>query len=139
LHPLPPRPSSDLLAISAPRSRSTKAISYWPWRSSQNCALLPKYRPSRTAVSAVIERRPLRISVTRPDGTPRSSASRLALSFRSAISRLKRRPGCAAGGMSLSSVVVHDLYVVGITLAEIEAYAPGSVHAHGPLVLPVAF
>ena len=29
-------------AISAPRSRSTRAILYWLWRSSQNCGRLPK-------------------------------------------------------------------------------------------------
>jgi hypothetical protein len=41
-------------AISAPFARSTNPMSYCPCRSSQNRALLPKYRPSRTAVSAVI-------------------------------------------------------------------------------------
>src|SRR5437016_11702791 len=38
------------LLMSAPFSRSITAISYWLCKSSQNCALLPKYRPSRNAV-----------------------------------------------------------------------------------------
>jgi hypothetical protein len=48
------------LAISPPFSRSTIAMSYWFSRSSQNCAALPNWRQSRSAVSAVIERRPFR-------------------------------------------------------------------------------
>ena len=43
-------------------------------------------------LSPVIERRLLRISVVRPDGTPISSDSRLAESLRAANSRLSRRP-----------------------------------------------
>ena len=70
-------------------------------KSSQNWALLPKYRPRRPAVSAVMERRPFKMSVIRPDGTPMSSASRLALNEREVNSRFSRRPGCAAGGMVL--------------------------------------
>jgi hypothetical protein len=67
-HPLASR------ACQAPRPspRSTTPMSYWLCRSSQNCALWPKYRPSRTAVSTVIARRPFKMSVTRPDGTPMS-------------------------------------------------------------------
>ena len=45
----------------------------------------------------MIERRPFKISVMRPDGTPISSASRLALNARTLNSRFSRRPGCAAG------------------------------------------
>jgi hypothetical protein len=45
-------------------------------------------------VSAVIERRALRMSVMRPDGTPISSDSRLAESLRAISSRFSRRPGC---------------------------------------------
>jgi hypothetical protein len=40
----------------------------------------------------VIERRALRISVMRPDGTPMSSESRLAESLRAASSRFSKRP-----------------------------------------------
>ncbi len=87
------------LAISAPRSRSMTAMSYWLCRSSQNWARFPKYLPSLTAVSAVIDRRPFSMSVMRPDGTLRSSASRFALSSRAFNSRLKRLPGCVANGM----------------------------------------
>jgi hypothetical protein len=76
-------------------------MSYWLCRSNQNWALLPKYRPRRTAVSAVMERRPFKMSVIRPDGTPMSSASRLALNEREVNSRFSRRPGWAAGGMVL--------------------------------------
>ena len=68
-------------------------------RSSQNWARFPKYRPSLTAVSAVIDRRPLSMSVMRPDGTLRSSASRFALSSRTFSSRFKKLPGCVAYGM----------------------------------------
>jgi hypothetical protein len=39
------------------------------------------------------------MSVMRPDGTLRSSASRFALSSRAFNSRLKRLPGCVANGM----------------------------------------
>src|SRR6266545_6708115 len=91
------------------------------------------------AVSAVIERRALRMSVMRPDGTPRSSASRLALSLRAASSRFSRRPGCATGAIVLSSVIVDDFDIVGVPLAKLEANPPTVVYAHGPLSLPIAF
>src|SRR4051812_17649800 len=123
-----------LRLMSAPFSRSITAISYWLCRSSQNCALLPKYRPSRSAVSAVIERRPLRMSVMRPDGTPRSNARRFALRLRVASSRLKRRPGWATGGMALSFMIIHDLDIVGVALAELEANAPSGIYGHRPLL-----
>ena len=42
---------------------------------------------------AVIPRRPFRMSVIRPEGTPRSRASRLALKPRASSSRFKSRPG----------------------------------------------
>jgi hypothetical protein len=60
---------------------------------------LPKSRASRSAVSAEIERRPLRMSVLRPEGTPRSSARRLALSQGLSSSRRNNPPGCIAGAM----------------------------------------
>src|SRR5215207_3365756 len=69
-------------------------------RSIQNCGRLPKYRPSLTAVSALIDRRPFKISVTRPDGTPMAIASRLALKARATSSRFRRRPGWEIGGMA---------------------------------------
>src|SRR2546423_2808909 len=78
------------------------------------------------------------MSVIRPDGTPRSSASRLALSARAASSRLRRRPGCATGGMVLSSVIIDDFDIEGIAFAEFETDAPTIVHSHRPLVLPLA-
>src|SRR5713101_5513062 len=124
--------------MSAPFSRSITAISYWLCKSSQNCAWLPKYRPSRTAVSALIERRPLRMSVMRPDGTPRSSARRLALSARAASSRLSSRPGCARGAWRLSSVIVDELDVVGIALTEFETDTPSLIHGHGPLSIALS-
>jgi hypothetical protein len=89
--------SRTRLAMSAPRSRSMTAMSYWLCRSSQNWARFPKYRPSLTAVSAVIDRRPFSMSVMRPDGTLRSSASRFALSSRAFNSRLKRLQLCLTG------------------------------------------
>jgi len=46
------------------------------WRFSQNCADMRKYRPNRRAVSAVIARWPLTISLIRRGGTPMSRASR---------------------------------------------------------------
>src|SRR5690606_17476580 len=52
------------------------------------------------------------------EGTPRSRARRLALRPRASSSRFKKRPGCAIGGMSLTLVIVHDLDLVGVTLAE---------------------
>ena len=62
---------------------------------------LTDVRPDIPAdVSAVIERRPLRMSVMRPDGTPISIDSLLALSLRATSSRFRKRPGYAMGGMS---------------------------------------
>src|SRR5436190_6326897 len=122
--------------MSAPFSRSITAISYWLCRSSQNCALLPKYRPSRTAVSAVMERRPLSMSVMRPDGTPRSSASRLALSLREPSSRFKSRPGCTAGAIFLPLVIVDDFHIECIAFAEFKANTPTAIYPHGPLLFP---
>ena len=70
-------------------------------------ALLPlddaDVRPSRTAVSTVIARRPLRISVIRPEGTPISRARRLAPSLRAVNSRFSKRPGCTIGAMCSTS------------------------------------
>lgn len=43
--------------ISPPISRSTAAMSYWLCRLSQNCALLPKQRPSCTEAAAAHLRR----------------------------------------------------------------------------------
>jgi hypothetical protein len=42
------------------------------------------------------------MSVMRPDGTPISSDSRLALSLRVAISRFSKRPGCTTGAMAVN-------------------------------------
>jgi hypothetical protein len=67
-----------------------------------------------------MERRPFRMSVIRPDGTLRSSASRFALSARAFGSRFRRLPGCAGVGMLLSSMVVNDLNVVGVAVPERE-------------------
>jgi hypothetical protein len=41
----------------------------------------------------------------RPDGTPRSSAKRLALSLREPSSRFRSRPGCTAGAISYPFVL----------------------------------
>jgi hypothetical protein len=49
----------------------------------------------------VMERRPFKVSVIRPDGTPMSSASRLALNEREVNSRFSTRPEWAAGGTVL--------------------------------------
>src|SRR5262245_37287890 len=78
-------------------------------------------------------RRPFRMSVIRPDGTPRARARRLALRPRAFSSRFNRRPGCAIGGMFLALVIVHDLDLVRVALAELEADPPRSVHGHRPL------
>ena len=53
--------------------------------------------PGEPPCSALTERRLLRISVIRPDGTPMPRASRLALSFRIANSRPSRRLGVGNG------------------------------------------
>ena len=59
-------------------------------------------------------RRRLRMSVIRPDGTPISSDRRFALSFRAAISRFRKRPGCTTGviafnlGLSIESDVTRE-------------------------------
>src|SRR5262245_42599284 len=44
-------------------------------------------------------RRPFKMSVIRPEGTPRLNASRLALRPRASSSRFSRRPGWAIAGM----------------------------------------
>src|SRR5215471_973987 len=123
--------------ISSPHFFSMAAMLHWLCRSSQNRALLPKYRPSRTAVSAVIARRPLRMSVMRPDGTPRSSESRFVLSLRACNSRRSKRPGCTGGTSSF--VIVDDFDVIGIALSEFKANAPGTVDGHCPLPFSVTF
>jgi len=41
--------------------------------------------------------------------------------------------------MALSSMIIDDFNVVGISPAEFEADAPRPVHCHGPLPLAVAF
>jgi hypothetical protein len=61
--------------------------------------VLPKWRPRRTAVSAVIDCLLFKMSVTRP-GTSMSSANRLALSARALNSRFNNQPGCTAGSMA---------------------------------------
>jgi hypothetical protein len=48
---------------------------------------------TREPYPALIDRRPFSMSVMRPDGTPRSSASRFALNSRAFSSRSKRLPG----------------------------------------------
>src|SRR5882724_13529130 len=126
-------------AISLPCSRSTRAMSYWLCMSSQKRAPLPKYRPSRTAVSAETERRPLRMSVMRPDGTPSAIASRLALSLRASSSILRRRPGWEGRRIGSSFVIVDDLDIVGVPVMEREADPPACVDRHRPLTAPIAF
>ena len=86
-------------------SRSTTPMSYWLCSSSQNCGngcrnsgrVEPPYR-------AVIARRPLRIWVIRPAGTPILRARRLALSLRALNSRFSKRPGWIAGADNSTSV-----------------------------------
>jgi hypothetical protein len=46
-----------------------------------------------------------------------SSASRLALSARVCNSRFSKRPGCTAGGMVSSPVIVRDFALVGVASA----------------------
>ena len=53
----------------------------------------------------VIDRRPFRMSVMRPDGTPRSSANLLALRRRDSSSRLSNPPGCEIGSIFVTSLV----------------------------------
>ena len=69
------------LAISLPFSRSTIAI----LALQVERELRAVAEVTGRAVSAVIERRPLRMSVTRPDGTPMSSDSRLAEILRARV------------------------------------------------------
>jgi hypothetical protein len=61
-----------------------------------------------------------RMSVMRPEGTPISSASRLALSLRATISRFNKRPGCTTGAMISTSVVIDNFNFVGIAFSEFE-------------------
>src|SRR5262245_54878723 len=79
------------------------------------------------------------MSVMRPDGTPMSRDSRLALSLRAASSRFRIRPGCATGGIGLSFVIVDDLDVVSIAFFKLETNAPARIHGHCPLMSPTAF
>src|SRR5262249_330408 len=53
-------------------------------------------------------------------------------------SRLRKRPGCAIGGMVLSSVIVDDFNVVSIAVAKFEADAPAPVHGRRPRVSAIA-
>src|ERR1700754_97949 len=75
----------------------------------------------------------------RPDGTPMSSDSRLALSLRAASSRFRKRPGCATGGIGLSSVIVDDLDVASVAFFKLEKDAPARIHGHRPLMSAIAF
>src|SRR5690348_7222057 len=84
-------------------------------------------------------RRPLRMSVIRPDGTLRSKAKRLALSLRAANSRFSKRPGCTTGAMCSTSVVIDNFDVVCVALAKLETDAPALVHGHRPLIFSTAF
>src|SRR5688572_14961597 len=86
-----------------------------------------------------MDRRPLRMSVMRPDGTPRSSDSRLALRPRATSSRFRRRPGWATGASDLTLVVVDDLDVIRVTPSKLEANPPTSVHRHCPLISSLDF
>src|SRR4051794_15067264 len=69
----------------------------------------------------------------RPDGTPMSSESRFAESWRAASSRFRRRPGCETGAMS-PSMIIDDFDVECVAFAEFETDAPAVVRRHGPLV-----
>lgn len=80
-------------AIRSPHSRSVTARSYRDCRFIQNCELLPKKCANLNAVSGLIARLPLRIPVTRPDGTCRARASLLADNPRASNSRFRIRPG----------------------------------------------
>src|SRR5579885_340599 len=94
----------------------------------QNSALVPKYRPSRSAVSGVIARLPLTISLMRICGTPIALASAYwerPRGFRK--SSRSTSPGCAGGKsaiVQISSMVVDDFDVVGVALAPAKANAP---------------
>src|SRR5262249_51678090 len=113
-------------------------ISYWLCRSSQNCGRVPKKRPRGTAVSALIEGLPLRMSGILPGGTPGSKARRLALRFRAASSRFRRPPGWAKIGVFLTLVIVNNFHVMGIAVTELETDSPAPVDGHRPLFLPIA-
>lgn len=90
-------------------------------------------------MSAEIERRPFKMSVMRPDGTPKSSASRFALTPRALSSLLSRRPGCATGRCSSAPVIIDDLDIVSVTFVKLEANAPSCIDRHGPLPPAIAF
>lgn len=89
----PYTPCLTSAAIRSPHSRSVTARSYRDCRFIQNCELLPKKYASRSAVSGLIDRLPLRMPVIRPDGTCSARASLLADSPRAANSRFRIRPG----------------------------------------------
>ena len=89
------------MASRRPSFSSVTVRSYRVWRFIQNCADVPNRRPRRSAVSAVMPRLLLIMSVMRPEGTPSSRASLLALNLRATISRRNRRPGCTATGISI--------------------------------------
>src|SRR5882757_684463 len=79
------------------------------------------------------------MSVIRPEGTPISSESRFALSFRATNSRFNKRPACTTGAIGSTSVVVDDFDLVCVAFAEFETDAPAVVHRHRPSSPSIAF
>ena len=80
----------------APIRSSVAARSWMDCRLSQNLGFCPKYRPSRKAVSGVTVRFSLKISVMRPEGVRKASASALADKRLAFNSRRRIRPGSTA-------------------------------------------
>lgn len=110
-------------------------------RFSQNSGPVPKYRPSRSAVSADKSRRSRKMSLMRLPGTPISSASCRALRPRgSKNSSRSTSPGCVRtrGILLASSMVINDLNIFGTGLAPAEANSPLVVNPDAPLAFSFA-
>ncbi len=103
-------------AISGPFSISARRSSQVFCRFSHRFGVVPKYRASRSAVSAVIPRWPFRIVVTRLTGTPSAFASALADSPSSSSPLAGFRPDAPASfrfsrSFHYPSMVVNDLHI----------------------------
>ena len=105
-------------AISWPVSISARRSAQVCCRFSHSCGVVPKYRASRRAVSAVTPRWPCRSSVIRFTGTPSARASALGRQpervqfLAQDFSRMHRSHPIFRVHDPLPSVIVYDLYVV---------------------------
>ena len=88
--------SGSMLVMSV-LERAT-SMSHIRWRLNQQSGVVPKARPGRSAVSAVIERRGLMIALMRIGGTPIVLARRYWLMPSSSMKSAKRSPGWIGSG-----------------------------------------